>query len=136
MPADYTIDAMRRLVVSRGTGIFTYDDYIKQMTALGKEPLFQPNFNHLVDCRAITLMNLTASEIKDLATRSLFGANSKRAFAVSNSIQFGLGRMFATYRELHGGQKIMVFAELKEALLWLGLPEDFDPYAKEDFIRQ
>ena len=77
-------------------------------------------------------MKLTADEIKDLATRSLFDASSKRAFVASNSIQFGLSRMFASYREIQGKQEVRVFTEMKEALNWLGLPEELDPYAKKE----
>lgn len=130
MPADYTIDAERKVVFSRGTGVFTHADYMGHMAALGKEPLFQPTFNQLVDCRAITEMKVTAAEIKDLAMRSLFDTSSKRAFVASNSIQFGMSRMFAAYREIHGQQEVRVFTEMKEALVWLGLPGNFDPYAK------
>jgi hypothetical protein len=132
MPADYTIDAERKVVFSRGTGVFTHADYRGHMAALGQEPLFQPTFHQLVDCRAITEMKLTGNEIKDLATRSLFAASSKRAFVASNSIQFGLSRMFASYREIHGKQEVRVFTELKEALHWLGLPEELDPYARKE----
>ena len=129
MPADYTIDAERGVVFSRGTGVFTHADFIGHMTRLGKEKWFQPGFNHLVDCRSITQMKLTGGEIEELAKRSLFAANSKRAFVVANGVQFGLSRMFATYRKIHGGQEVRVFTELREALSWLGLPEDLDPYS-------
>ncbi len=134
MPADYTIDAERGVVFSRGTGVFTHKDYIEQVEALGKDSLFQSKFCQLVDCRSITQMKLTADEIEDLARRSVFEVNSLRAFVVADTVQYGLSRMLGTYRKIHGGQEIRVFTELKEALIWLGLPGDLDPYAKKDSI--
>ncbi len=130
MPAEYTLDAERGMVFSRGWGVFTHADFIEHMARLGKENLFRPKFHHLVDCRSITVMKLTATEIENMAKRSLFEASSLRAFvAASNSVQFGLSRMFGTYRKIHGGQEVKVFTQLPEALVWLGLPDDLDPYA-------
>jgi len=130
MPADYTIDAERGIVFSRGSGAFTHEDYKEHMTRLAKDPLFQPKFHQLVDCRSISVMKLTGAEIESLAMKSLFDASSLRAFVASNSVQFGLSRMFGTYRKIHGGQEVMVFSELKDALVWLGLPADLDPYGE------
>ena len=53
-------------------------------------------------------MDLSGGEISDLAGRSVFGDLSHRAFVVSSEVQFGLTRMFATYREMKGGQEIRV----------------------------
>ena len=131
MPADYTIDAERGVVFSRGTGIFTHEDYKEHVARLAKDPLFRPQFRQLVDCRSISVMKLTAGEIENLAMKSLFDTTSLRAFVASNSVQFGLSRMFGTYRKIHGGQEVMVFSDLKDALVWLGLPPDLDPYGEK-----
>ena len=72
---------------------------------------------------------LTSEEISDLASRSVFSSRSRRAFVVASSLQFGLSRMFAAYREEKGRQETMVFRDLREALAWLNLPPDWKPTA-------
>ena len=124
MPTDFTIDPEHHLVISRGSGVFTHADYLDHMSRVGADPKFRPDFNQLVDCRAISQMDLSGGEISDLAGRSVFGDLSHRAFVVSSEVQFGLTRMFATYREMKGGQEIRVFRTMPEALSWLGLPPD------------
>ena len=58
---------------------------------------------------------------------SVFAATSRRALVVSSRLHFGLGRMFAVFREVTRGQITMVFWDMREAVAWLGLPSDYDP---------
>lgn len=127
MPADYIIDVPHGVVLSRGYGEFTAADYQDHMIRLLRDRNFNPEFNQLVDCRAISRMKLTGEQIFALASRSAFAETSRRAFVVASDVQFGLSRMLATHRETSGGQKVMVFREMGAALAWLGLPSDFDP---------
>jgi len=124
MPADYVIDAEHGVVFSRGFGVFTHADYVNQMTQLKQDSRFDIDFNQMVDCRDITLMDITAQQIEDLAQTSVFSAKSRRAFVASGPIQFGLSRMLASYREVRGGQRVAVFMMMDEALTWLNLPLD------------
>jgi hypothetical protein len=127
MPASFIIDPAHRVVVSTGSGTFTQADFHAHMARIGADARFNPDFNHIIDCRAISQIDLTREQIMDLATRSIFNAQSRRAFVVSSELQFGLTRMFAAYREIAGGQKIMIFRSMAEALAWLELPADFEP---------
>ena len=129
MPADFIIDKQHAVVVSRGTGIFTYAEFLDHMAGLRADPRFRPEFNQLVDCRAITLLDFTSEQVKDLAKRSIFSGRSRRAFVASSDLQFGLSRMFATYRKISGALEFEVFRDMREALAWLNLPPDFDPSA-------
>lgn len=131
MPARFIIDPQRKTVYSQATGVFVYVDYLGHMSDLVGDPRFRPEYNHLVDCRASTL-SLTSDQIRELASRSVFNAGSRRAFLVSSDYQFGLGRMFAAFREFNAGQEIMVFREMREALAWLNLPSDLDPFATNE----
>ena len=127
MPCEFLIDADRRLVISRGTGIFRYDDFLEHMEKLGPDPRFRPEFNHLVDTTRFEAFELTAAQLYDIGSTSLFAATSRRALVVSSALQFGLGRMFSSIREAMCGQVTMVFRDVRKATVWLGLPQDYDP---------
>jgi len=127
MPADFEIDPVHRVVFSRGFGIFTHADYLDQMEQLRCDSRFQPEFNQLVDCRAITLLDLTAAQIQDLAMKSVFKPESLRAFVVTNDVQYGLSRMLGSYREIKGANTLVVFKEMTDALSWLNLPLESAP---------
>ena len=131
MPETYAIDTQRGVVFSKGTGVFTYVDFCEHMTRMQADPRFKPDFNQLVDCRALTAFELTGDQINELAGNSIFSVRTRRAFVVSSDLQFGLSHVFAAYRELRGEADIRVFREMREALLWLGLPADLDPWAAE-----
>jgi len=124
MPAEFTIYPQWGVVMSRGSGVFTHADFLDHMSRLLADPKFNPDFNQIVDCRAIAKMELTSDQIADLAGKSIFGVRSRRAFVVSHEVQYGLARMFATYREIKAGQEVMVFQEMPAALSWLGLSAD------------
>jgi len=128
MPADFILDEPHRVVFSRSLGDFTYLDYRDHMARLASDPRFRPEFDQLVDCRSSQLV-LSSDQVRDLASQSVFSDRSKRAFVVSSNFQFGLSRMWANYREVKAGQAIMVFREMSEALAWLRLPADMDPFA-------
>jgi hypothetical protein len=125
MPAEFAIHRQWGVVVSRGSGVFTQADFLDHMSRMRADPEFNPDLHQIVDCRAITKMDLTSGQIESLASRSIFSARSRRAFVVSSDMQYGLARMFATYREMQAGQEVMVFQEMSDALAWLGLPTDF-----------
>jgi hypothetical protein len=72
------------------------------------------------------------SEVEKLAGKSVFGSRTRRAFVVSSELQHGLARMFATWREIKEAQQVMVFRDMDDAVSWLGLPDDFDPYATDE----
>ena len=79
-----------------------------------------------MDCRALTSLEFTSDQTSELAKGSIFSGRSRRAFVVSSDLQFGMSRMFATYREISGAKNIMTFREMREALSWLHLPPDLD----------
>lgn len=119
MPADYTIDRERRRVLSSGTGIYTMEDALDHMGRLVKDPDFDPSFTQLLDFRGITEIALTHEQIFDLATRSVFAPDAKRAFVTASPVQYGLVRMFQTYRSAKGERGIQVFKDLETAVRWL-----------------
>ena len=131
MPTDYTIDVQRGVVLSAGTGVFASADFVEHMVRLRGDPNFNPDFNQVVDCRGISVLDLNSDQLKELASQSIFSAKSRRAFVVSSDLHFGMGRMFAAYREIAEGQNVRIFRDMSEALSWLELPADLDFHAAE-----
>ena len=129
MPSDFMIDSARGVVFSKGWGVFTPEDYFDHLARLQSDPRFDPRFHQVVDCRAITVMALTSKQVAELADRTGFAVQSRRAFVVSTDLQYGLSRVFAAHREMGGGQDVGVFRTMEDALAWLNLPTDLDPFA-------
>ncbi len=132
MPETYLIDTQRGVIFSKGTGVFTYADFCEHMARMRADPRFRPDFKQLVDCRTATAIDLTGEQVSELAGRSILSVGTRRAFVVSNDLQFGLTHMFAAYRENRGEKDARVFREMRDALAWLGLPADLDPWAAEN----
>ena len=65
MPTEYFIDTERRLVVSRGTGVFSHADFLEHMETMRPDPRFQPEFNHLVDGRHFERFEMTPAQLMD-----------------------------------------------------------------------
>jgi hypothetical protein len=124
MPTEFIIDSQHSVVISRGSGVFTREDYFDHMSRLGTDPRFSPDFDQIVDCRAFEDLRLTGEEIRELAEKTIFGVRSRRAFVVSSEVQYGLTRMFASYREIKEGQETRVFRDIRDAYSWLDLSPD------------
>ena len=123
MPCDYFIDVPRRLVFSSGTEVVVTDDVLNHMSRLSRDPNFLPEFNQIIDLRAVTQFKLSSEDIRRIAKRNIFAPTSKRSFLVASTLLFGLGRMFETYREIEGEQGIKIVTDMEEARSWVGLRE-------------
>jgi len=132
MPYNFIIDAERHVVFSRGIGVFTHAEYLAHISRLEREVLFRPEFNQVVDCRLITKMDFTGDQLADLASKSVFAKSSRRAFVVSSDLHFGLSRVLATYLALRKSEETNVFWDMREALSWLNLAVDLDPFAPHE----
>ncbi len=119
MPASYKIDKERSLVMTAGTGVLTKEDIQGHMDRLSADPEFDPTFSQLLDFREITAVEFGPEEVRQFAQRKIYSSISRRAFLVTNDLQFGLARMFETYRELNGETGIRVFRTFEEAMDWI-----------------
>ena len=126
MPADFYIDAKRGVVFTKAVGLLGRAEAVDHMDRLSRHPDFRPDFNQLADFRDVSTVNLSSDHVRELASRSVFGPLSQRAFVVSSDLQFGLGRVFGSYRHVEGEKGIKVFREMSEALRWLSLPSEPD----------
>ena len=118
-PAFYKIDKKRRMVLSTGAGVLTRKDLDEHQERLAKDQDFDPGFSQLMDFLQVTKIEVTPSDVRVSAERSVFSPSSRRAILVKDDLAFGLARMFQIHRELKGEQGIRVFRELDAALDWL-----------------
>lgn len=119
MPAFYTIDKERGLVLSSGSGILTREDIWGHMNRLSTDPDFDPNFCQLLDFTNLTALEVGPDDVREFAQRDIFSAHSRRAFVVKDDLHFGLARMFGIHRELRGETGIRVFRNFDEAMEWV-----------------
>jgi|GEM_PF-387541 len=122
MPADYRVVAAHRIVFSRASGDLTFADCAAHMSRLSNDPQFDPAFRQIIDFTEASLVDLSNDQIRRLATRTIFAADSRRAFVVSSDLQYGLGRVFGTHRELDGEAPLGIFRTLADAVAWLEIP--------------
>jgi hypothetical protein len=120
LPATYSIDIERRLVVSRAWGTMTDDDVREHARLLRADPLFDPTFRQLVDMCGITEDHVDTGTKQQASYDQLFTPGVRRAWVASKDYSFGMARMYAVAAERQG-QTIGVFRSLYEAEEWLGL---------------
>jgi len=72
-----------------------------------------------VNLARIALFELEASDIRRIAQRTIFSAQSRRAIIVSSDVVYGSARMYEILRESAGQYGIRVFRNLDEALDWI-----------------
>ncbi|HEV2521284.1 MAG TPA: hypothetical protein VGT24_02790 [Candidatus Acidoferrales bacterium] len=123
MPVSYQIDKARRLVTSTASGFLTAADILAHQRKLLADTDFDPTCSQIVNCTAVTGINLSAEEVRAVASTAIFSAHSRRAVVVSTDEQFGFARLFKMLREAEGEYGIQVFRDPAEALRW-AIPDD------------
>jgi hypothetical protein len=124
MPASYTIDARRRLVISTGSGVLTTADLVQHQDRLIADPAFNPEFHQLADFSEITDLRFSEETIRFLAVRHVFSENSRRAIVSPTAKISEAAKKYQTYRELFmGKEQVRIFSDREEAMRWL-LGED------------
>ena len=122
VPCRYVIDKERRLIISTGWDRLTFAEAKAHDDQLLSDPDFNPEFNQVIDARAITAMEMSIDEAKMLASRAIVSPTSRRAFVATNPAIFGMGRLLATHDEIMREQEEAgVFRDLYAALKWLGV---------------
>jgi hypothetical protein len=123
VPATYQIDKARRLVVSTASGFLTAADILAHQRKLLVDPSFDPDCSQIVDCCAITGIDLSPDDVRAVTAATIFSAHSRRAVVVATDEQFGFASMFKMMREAQGEYGIRVFRDRAEALRW-ALPDE------------
>jgi hypothetical protein len=121
MPFSYVVYSEHRLVISTGSDRVTWEEIKTRQDQTKTDPDFNPEFNQIVDLRAVTGFDMTSDHARLLARRMIFSATSKRAFAASPAV-FGMSRMWEILTEMSDNpSQIHVFYDLPAALKWLNL---------------
>jgi hypothetical protein len=120
LPASYTIDVERKLVISSAWGTMTNSDVTEHARMLRADPHFDPNFRQLVDMSGITEDLVDTSTKQQASYDQLFAPGVRRAWVASKDYSFGMARMYSVAAE-NQGQKIKVFRTRGEAEEWLGV---------------
>ena len=120
MPASYRIDVERRLVLSRGWGVFTAQDVLDHFNALGVDPAFEPSFGQLVDLRDVERIDMEPSFIRRHALERLFAPGAQRALVTASDVAYQLARMYSSYAA-YVPQNVHVFRDMHDAERWLGI---------------
>jgi hypothetical protein len=123
VPASYQIDKSRRLVISTASGFLTAADILAHQRKLLVDPSFDPDCSQIVDCCAVTGIDLSPDDVRTVTAATIFSAHSRRAIVVATDEQFGFARMFKMMREAQGEHGIRVFRDRAEALRW-ALPDE------------
>jgi hypothetical protein len=122
MPLSYVVYPEHRLVISTGSGRVTWEE-IKEVQDQSKtDPNFNPEFNQIVDLRAVIGVDMTNEHARVLARRMIFSFTSKRAFVAANPAVSGVARMWEIFTEISDNpSQIRLFNDLPSALKWLNL---------------
>jgi hypothetical protein len=128
MPIDYSIDHSRRLVIAKGSGVFTDDDVFGYQRSVWSRPDVA-GYDELVDMTDVTEIALPSpNRVRDLADEAAAmdraTGGGKFAIVAPQDVAYGLGRMYEANRELTGKstKQVAVFRTMPEALAFLGLP--------------
>ena len=117
MPAQYTIDPTRRLVMTSISPPLTSLELIQCCRSLAADGHFSPNFNQLYEVHEGALLSMGYNDASAVKELDPFSESSLRAFVVHTEHDFGIARM---YEQVRGGN-IRVFRSMGEARQFLGL---------------
>jgi len=122
LPIQDTIFKEHRIVLSTAHGQLTAAEIKACMDQGLNDPDFNPDFNQIVDFRAVITIDMSGAQTRTLANIPLFSPESKRAVVAPDPANFAVGRMFATYHEMsRSPSQIKIFYDLGSALKWLGI---------------
>jgi hypothetical protein len=123
VPATYKIDKARRLETSTASGFLTAADILAHQRKLLVDPSFDPDCSQIVDCSAVTGIDLSPDDVRSVTAATIFSPHSRRAIVVASDEQFGFASMFKMMREAQGEYGIRVFRNQGEAMRW-ALPDE------------
>lgn len=118
MPVEYEIDVKRRLLVTRATGTLTDSELIALQKRILADVRLRPDFDQLGDYRGVSSRYITSRCVRGLASTTLLGPTSRRAFVSDQPDAYGLLRVYQQLAD--GPEEIEVFRDIESAIMWLG----------------
>jgi hypothetical protein len=129
MPIDYKVFFDRKLVYARCHGTLTDGDVSSYQGEVWSNTDVQ-GFDEIVDLSGVELIELPSfARMKQFAAMAAKmdapSTSSKLAIAAVTDIQFGLGQMYAGWRnsDQHATKQVQVFRSLPDAMSWLGVKD-------------
>jgi hypothetical protein len=121
MPATYSIDPAKRLVLTNFSGEVHEAEVRTMFMRMADDPAFDPDFSELLDLSAVTDFHISGEELKGISEIDPFSSRARRAFVSPADLLFGVSRM---YEGIKGNQhNIATFRHMAEARHWLELDE-------------
>ena len=95
-----TIDINQRLVISTYSGELSDAEILGHASLIRSHPDFDPSFTEILDCRAVTGVNLSTSAVQQLSrSASIFNPTSIHVVIAPKDHIFGLARMAEVFAE-------------------------------------
>jgi hypothetical protein len=120
MPVSYSIDPAQGLVTNVGTGVLTDADMRETQQRMIADADFRSTYSQLFDLTDVTEVRLTSSYLREMADATAFAPSSRRALVVTQTLLYGLSRMFQAFLG-DQGEAFRVFRSRAEAESWLDL---------------
>jgi hypothetical protein len=123
MAFSFTIDGDHGVVRFVAENVFSSRDLLESIKQVTAHPDFQPDYDHLVDMRAVSAFQ---PDTKDIRIRSQHDRENVRldtsriAIVATNNVVFGMARMYETFME-GADVTVRTFRDMAEAEAWLGL---------------
>ena len=127
MPIEYRIDHERRVIIAKGSGALSSDDFFNYKLEAWSQPGVA-GYDELLDLtHATEILDPSVEHIRKLVRLAVSmdppDTQSRFAIVAPKEIIFGLGRMYEAYRSLQptSTKTVTVFKTLQEGLDFLGL---------------
>lgn len=127
MPISYEIIHTKRLVLAIASGTLNDADVFGYQRTAWSDPAIA-DYHEFIDTTAVeTIVAPSPERVKALADLAADMDQqtqpTKLAVVATSNVAFGLGRMFATWRELNPKSRkaVSIFRTRAEALAWLGV---------------
>ena len=123
MPSRYTIHRERRLVIATVCNYLTFAEVTGLQDQMLHDQDFDPEFNLLADTTAVTTLDVSSDQAKEIGRRRVFRYPSKCAWVANSSLASGMVRLAEAYSQMGEGRALWhVFYDRERAMKWLGLP--------------
>ena len=123
MPASYTIDCNRRLVVLKVVGELSEVDVRTVERELTSDPAYDADFNHILDVREGRRLIGSTAVLREMAAKPIVNPGVRRAIVTGNLLSYGLARLFQAAHDANGlADEIKIFRDFQSALEWVDAP--------------
>lgn len=118
MPVSYHIDTAKQRLVLQATGVLTGAEVLEARLKVSRDVHFSQTLDVLFDMSDVTEEHISADEVREMATLTVFRAGVRRAYIAPQPVLFGITRMFQSQLG-DRGDDIRIFKTRAEGERWL-----------------